>query len=162
MPEFCFCSELEEVDNPMPVAVVRHRRERRRGSNTGRLVLKVLRNSWLVEVGVPGAPPIDPTQFEGFGVLWPDAPGRVEDVRGLVVVDATWRQAYKLRLRVPGLAELPRIGLVGRPRDRMRMQSEPGRMATAEAVAMALGCEELERAFELHVERMWSSRGRRP
>jgi len=159
VPELCICQEITRVDNALPVAVVRHRRERTRGSNTGRLVLNVLKNSWLVEVGVRGADTIDPEQFSGFGVLWPDGPGRVEDVEGLVVVDATWRQAYKLRMRVPGLMELPRIGLVGGDRPRMRQQSEPGRMATAEAVAMALDCPELEHAFSLHVERMARSRG---
>ncbi len=151
---------MRSVHNELPVIVVRHVRERTRGSNTGRLVLLTLENAELVEIGAPDAPPVDPTRFEGMGVLWPDGPASVEDVSGLVVVDATWRQAYKMRLRVPGLAALPRVGLVGGERPRMRRQNAPGRMATAEAVAMALGCEELERVFAMHVERMARSRGK--
>lgn len=122
-------------------------------------MLLTLKNSRMVEVGSPERVPIDPEQFAGMGVLWPDGEHSIEDVSGLVVVDGTWRQAYKMRLRVPGLAGLPRVGLVGGNRPRMRRQSEAGRMATAEAVAMALGCEELDRVFGLHVQRMAQSRG---
>ena len=58
----------------------------------------------------------------------------------LVVPDGTWRQAAKVRARVPGLAALPCASLPPGEPSRYRLRHEPvaGGLATFEAIARAL------------------------
>jgi DTW domain-containing protein YfiP len=86
----------------------------------------------------------------------------------LLVPDGNWRQAKRALFREPMLQGLPRVCLPPGPpsRFRLRKQIQPGRMATFEAVARALGIiegreiqAELERIFDIMVERTLWSRG---
>ena len=65
----------------------------------------------------------------------------------LVVPDGNWRQAGKLRARVPGLAALPCAFLPDAPPSAYRLRAEPreGGLATLEAIAHALRVLEGER-----------------
>jgi DTW domain-containing protein YfiP len=107
-------------------------------------------------------------------LLYPDQSARsIEDWRGcndltLVVLDGTWRQTARARLRLPGLADLPVATLPeARPRWALRRDPRPGRVGTLEAVARALGVIEgdavqaaLARVLQLFFERTQSMRGR--
>ncbi len=84
----------------------------------------------------------------------------------LVVPDGTWRQASKVRARVPGLRDIPCALLpVESPSTyRLRAESDPTRLSTMEAIARAMGLLEgmhvrraIERVFRTMVERtLWS------
>jgi DTW domain-containing protein YfiP len=87
----------------------------------------------------------------------------------LVVPDGTWRQAQRARRRVPGLAELPCAALPPALPSayRLRTAPHPGRLATIEAIAEALGILEgpapraaLLAIFQVMVERMLRAKGR--
>ena len=151
--------------------LVLHRFEDGKTSNTGRLALRCLPNSTLVIRGAPGQLIDDSrwSQPEDAVLLFPHADARpIESWRDhprpltLVVPDGTWRQAQRVRRRVPGLVNLPCAYLT---RDapsayRLRTTWDPRRLATLEAVAEALGAlegplprEALLRIFDIMVER---------
>ena len=134
------------------VLVIQHRRERGSQSNTGPLAHKVLENSKLVVYG--DRPPFNASVLSEPGretfVLFPlpdaptlspsaitPAPGRHTT---LVVLDASWRQARRMSRRIPGIRKLPFVQLPAHlsPQWTLRKPRQPGQLATAEAVAMAL------------------------
>ncbi len=86
----------------------------------------------------------------------------------LFVPDGTWRQASKVRRRVPCLADVPLVSLPQGSATTYRLRHEPrdGGLATMEAIARAFGILEgeavqqaLERVFRIMVERTLWSRG---
>jgi DTW domain-containing protein YfiP len=94
----------------------------------------------------------------------------------LIVPDGNWRQAGKMRQRVPGLRDVPCVVLPPEPGApttyRLRSEPHPQGMATMEAIARALGILEgtdgprvraaLEEVFLVMVERTLWSRGLLP
>src|SRR5262249_10300950 len=86
----------------------------------------------------------------------------------LIVPDGTWRQASKVRNRVPGLRDVPCVSMgIGDPsRYRLRSEAHGHGLATIEAIARALGVLEgkavedaLLTPFHAMVERTLWSRG---
>jgi DTW domain-containing protein YfiP len=86
----------------------------------------------------------------------------------LVVPDGTWRQAGKMCRRLPWMAGLRRVALPEGPPTEYRLRAEvvAGGLATAEAIARALGIlegpavqGEIERVLRLMVERTLLTRG---
>jgi DTW domain-containing protein len=86
----------------------------------------------------------------------------------LIVPDGNWRQASKVRARVPGLCAIPCVTLSAPEPSRYRLRSEahPHGLATMEAIARALGLLEgpavrhaLEHVFDVMVERTLWMRG---
>lgn len=161
------------------VVVLRHRREIHKPTNTGRLVPLTLAKGQVRVFGARDMP------FDATGLieparrtllLYPSADSTTltrDDARGapitLIVPDADWRRAYKLVASERALADLPRVHLPpGRPSAyRLRRHTNPAFLATFEAIARALGIlegaevqTELERVFQLMVERTLRSRGR--
>jgi DTW domain-containing protein YfiP len=122
--------------------IVRHVREERLTSNTGRLAALMLSNMRIVPYG--NGEPFDegPLRGEDTWLLSPDAgpevpPGRPDR---LVLLDATFRQARRMYRRIPALRLLPHCALD--PPE----QRSPGRrksprsdgLSTIEAIAVAL------------------------
>ena len=132
--------------------MIQHRRERGSQSNTGPLAHKVLENSKLVVYG--DRPPFNASVLKEAGrdtfVLFPlpDAPAISPDVIApmpgrrttLIVLDASWGQARRMSRRIPGIRKLPFVQLPTHlsPQWRLRKPRQPGQLATAEAIAMAL------------------------
>ena len=88
----------------------------------------------------------------------------------LVVPDGTWRQAARVRRRVPGLAALPCVALPAEATASARIRAQPHdeRLPTLVAIARALGILEgaavrdaLEDVFAALVERTLDRRGTR-
>jgi len=150
-----------------------HRYEDRKPTNTGRLATECLARSSVIVLGhrahpgrfvpEPGSEPL---------LLFPDeaAPPLAAQDRPvtLIVPDGNWRQASKVRRRVPGLGDVRCVSLPPGPPSTYRLRSEPvdGGLATMEAIARALGILEgpevraaLERVFVAMVERTLWSRG---
>jgi len=181
-PEHCLCAEVEPLELSTRIAVVMHRRELGKPSNTGRLALLMFPNSELHVRGHRSAPAdlstiVHPERR--IWVLFPSDDAVVmtramveEDDRPitLVVPDGTWAQTRRAVRREPVLRDavhlLPPPGQM--TRYRLRSEHVPGGLATAEAVARALGVIEgtaaqrgLERLFEMHVERVLLERNGR-
>lgn len=154
-----------------------HRFEARKPTNTGQLGTECLANSevWIRGrqdlrmppfVAPPGTRPL---------LLFPDADATPlhelppsDEPAILIVPDGTWRQAQRVRHRVPGLRDVPCVTLApGEPsRYRLRTEIRPDGLATVEAIARAFAvlegphvAEALLRVFDAFVERTLWSRG---
>jgi len=174
----CVCSLVPRVATRTRLVLVIHRVEARKPSNTGRLAAACLPNSEVLVRGHADAPsePIRPAPGSRLLLLFPHegaVPLGPIHAAGLgpvtlVVPDGTWRQASKVRQRVPGLRDVPCVSL---PADepsiyRLRAEAHEHGLATLEAVARAMGLLEglhvrraLEHVFRAMVERTLWSRG---
>lgn len=163
--EFCLCAEVPRVETRTRVVVLRHYSERFRSSNSGRLAHLALPNSELRDVFGPegrGEGPIG----DGAWLLFPGSEPRTASPapppRELIVLDATWHQARRMRQRMAGLHRLPVLSLAPLGAvARMRKSPQPGRVSTLEAIAAALRLlegpevgEPLEQLFECAVDRV--------
>jgi DTW domain-containing protein YfiP len=161
------------------VVLVIHRTETSKSTNTGRIATACLANSEILVRGHEGKP--------SEALAWTDAvqplllyPGedatpiadaaRALDSRPVVLVvpDGTWRQASKVRRRVPGLADVPCVSVSAeaRPPHRLRAEAHAHGLSTIEAIARAMGILEgddvrrtLEGVFRSMVERTLWTRG---
>jgi DTW domain-containing protein YfiP len=178
----CLCDTLSPVTLQTHIALVMHRREVGKPSNTGTLALQLFSNSSCYLRGVIHEPldlsALD-TPDRRTWVLFPSDTVEVltremvdEDPRPvtLVVPDGSWTQARRAVRREPILSAarhvVPPAG--AKTRYRLRQEHVEGGLATAEAVARALGIIEgpeaqaaLEALFETKVSRIlqeWSGR----
>ena len=177
----CVCALVPRLQTRTRLVLVIHRYEDRKPTNTGRLAASSLVNSEIVVRGhrpTDDAAPESPLVFPAGAqpvLLYPaddavplaqfaDAAAPVV----LVVPDGNWRQAGKMRKRVPGLAAVPCVSLpAGAPTAyRLRFEPQKGGLATLEAIARAFGVLEgpaVEEAllvpFRAMVERTLWARG---
>jgi DTW domain-containing protein YfiP len=193
----CICALLPRLETRTRVLFVIHQLEANKPTNTGVVAARCLTNSAILYRGrAPGedaefAPPDLPTVTSTVIDGAPDAPdvpdvqrlmlyphasatplaawrGRREPIV-LIVPDGTWRQAARTRAKLaPDPREIPCVSLpASDERKRMRTASAPGRLATLEAVAQALGILEgpevesaLLRVYRIMTERTLWSNGR--
>lgn len=172
----CVCAHIPKLETRTRLVLVVHHTEIRKPSNTGRLAVECLANSQVVVRGNPKIPPTPLVWPEGTQplLLYPyeDARPITEYVNGppvtLVVPDGNWRQAFKVRARVPEIGALPCVSLPPGPPSmyRLRTESHEEGLATVEAIARAFGVlegphvrEAMERVFHVMVERTLWSRG---
>ena len=153
----CVCDVVPIVATRTRVVIVRHRLERWRTSNTGRLAQLALPNSEIVEY--PGPIPA----LDDACLVWPDGRDDVGTPAKLVVLDASWSQARRMYRKVGALRGLPVLRLPDAPMpvERMRESPGPGMVSTIEAIARALRILEgdnvakpLEMLFSVAVERI--------
>lgn len=154
-----------------------HRAEDRKPTNTGRLAAECLANSDVFVRGHASEPSEPFTCDEGTLPLFlfphegatplaelerPDRPVC------LIVPDGTWRQASKVKKRVPGLERIACVSLLpGEPSIyRLRAEAHEQGLATIEAIARAMELLEgphvrraLDHVFRAMVERTLWSRG---
>jgi DTW domain-containing protein YfiP len=173
----CICALMPRLVTRTRLALVIHRYEERKPTNTGRLATECLTNSEVFVRGhkaVPSAPfawsadtePLLLFPHPDATLLVPRAP-TARPVT-LIVPDGNWRQASKVRNRVPGLRDVACVTL---PPDvpsiyRLRSEAHAHGLATVEAIARAMGILEgvevrtaLETVFRAMVERTLWSRG---
>lgn len=173
----CFCASLPTLATRTRLVLFLHRYEARKSTNTGRLAASCLSNASVVVRGHEGEPTPPYVEAPGRRTLLlfphPDAV-RIDELPAddrpvtLLVPDGTWRQASKVRQRVPGLSAIPAVTLpLGPPaRHRLRAEAHETGMATLEAIARALEAlgevdvrAPLERVLRMLVERCLWSRG---
>lgn len=182
LPWLCVCPLLPTPPHATRtrLALFIHKDEARKPTNTGQLAAACLANSEVLVRGhadQPSAPWQTPPGTRSL-LLFPaddaialDALPPTTQPTTLIVPDGTWRQAQRVRSRVPGLCDVPCVVLPAGPptRYRLRAESRPGGLATLEAIARAFAILEgpevgamLERVFDAVVERTLWSRGRLP
>ncbi len=177
----CLCAIVPRIETRTRLVLFLHRAEERKPTNTGRLATRCLVNSEVMVRGdreAAATPFVTPPGTRPL-LLFPheDAPllsSFVPDGRPitLLVPDGNWRQASKVRNRVPGLRDVPCVSLpAGAPSTyRLRAEAHPNGMATLEAIARVLRVLEgeergpdVERAllhvFDAMVERTLWARG---
>ena len=173
----CVCSLIPRIETRTRLVLVIHRDEERKPTNSGQLAALCLPNSEVCVRGVVGrpAPRFVPDPATQPLLLFPSERAIpiatfAQSARPitLIVPDGTWRQAAKVRQRMPGLADVPCVSL---PPDvpttyRLRAEFHDDRLATLEAIARALGIlegvwvrEALEQLFRVMVERTLWLRG---
>ena len=148
----CICAELPRVETKLEFWIVRHFKEGRRSTNSGRLADLVVPSCHVLDYAVPHEP-FDETRLEGAAwLLFPpelgensQPTGRDELIRGtdvappgpIVVLDGTWKQARRMSHRLKCLADLPRYQLDPgpQPKRRVRRAPRPGMMSTVESIA---------------------------
>jgi DTW domain-containing protein YfiP len=152
--ERCICNLIPNLATRTRLALVAHRRELRKTTNTGVLATRVLANAALFAWGEEDLA-ITPDELVPAGyagiVLAPEAPplsrAALDAAFGpdtpicLAVPDGSWRQATKMARRVPAMAALPRFSL---PDERptayfLRHEPKDAGLATYEAIARAIG-----------------------
>jgi DTW domain-containing protein YfiP len=171
----CICALVTPLETRTRLVVVMHRSEERKSTNTGALAARCIARSEIIVRGHEDRPPVfvaDPKTQPVLLFPHEDAvplshfSASSERPITLVVPDGTWRQASKVRARVPGLRDIPCVSL---PREsqseyRLRAESHADRLSTIEAIARAMGLLEgepirraLEHVFRVMVERtLWA------
>jgi len=176
----CVCDLIPRLPTRTRLVLVIHRNEERKPTNTGLLATRCLPNSEVLLRGLADQseprPVVDPERQPLL--LFPhDKAIPISDFARssrpvtLIVPDGTWRQAAKVRQRVPGLRDVPLVTLPAEAPTsyRLRAAYHAGRLSTLEGIARALGILEgahvrqgLERVFRVMVERTLWLRGTLP
>ena len=140
--DLCLCSELTRIRSNIRIVIVRHVKEERLTSNTGRLAALMLSNLRIVPYG--GGEPFDegPLSGDDTWLLFPDAKSAVPRGRPqcLVLLDATFHQARRMYRKISRLRLLQQCALKA-PEQRTpgrRRSPRPDGLATIEAIAAAL------------------------
>jgi DTW domain-containing protein YfiP len=178
----CICGLLPRIATRTRVVVVLHQLEACKTTNTGALAARCLENSAVIHRGrAPGGVDADPLDdllsLETNPLLlyphpsatplaaWRDGGKPIT----LVVPDGTWPQTVRTCRRIRARAELPCVSLPAPALavDRLRNPVRPERLATLEAVALALGVLEgpdvrdaLMRVYRIMTERTLWTNGR--
>lgn len=179
----CVCPLIPRIETRTRVVLLIHRAEDRKPTNTGRLATECLVNSDVIVRGREESPTVPFSAPAGFRpvLLFPHedatplatfvAADRDPRPVALVVPDGNWRQASRVRNRVPHLRDVPCVSLPpGDPSGyRLRFEAHPAGLATLEAIARALRVLErsegpaveaaLMHPFRVMVERTLWSRG---
>lgn len=183
----CVCTMLPRLETRTRLVLVIHRLEVQKTTNTGRLGTMCLPNSETLVRGhegtahaggstqeaqqpratwAEGSQPLLLFPFEDAAPLTDYASS--EHPVTLFVPDGNWRQASKVRKRLPGMENVPCVMLPKAERElrRLRVESRDDGLATIEAIARALGIlegphveEALLFVFRAMVERTLWTRG---
>ena len=156
--EKCLCGKVNAIENKIKVVILQHPQERYKALSSAPLAHLLLINSalftglsWRNFKKVAGAEEL-PSQW-GVLILKPDQSmgnrpvsvidrrkkpvGNTSFLRGIVVLDGSWKQAKTLWWRNPWLLKLNRIRL-NPDHPSLRQQVKKEGLATIEAVAFAL------------------------
>lgn len=153
----CICALVPALAPRTRLALLVHAREVGKPTNTGQLAARCLATSSVTVIGLRDQAPVLPVveSHEQGLLLYPaDDAVSIEAYAGkpvvLFVPDGSWRQAHKMRRRVPGLAALPCVTLPELAPTTYRLRHEPqeGGLATLEAIARALHILEGDVAIE--------------
>jgi DTW domain-containing protein YfiP len=177
----CICGLVRRVETRTRLVLLIHYCEDRKPTNTGRLATLCLPNSEVIVRGKGEQSERQPEQPLAFApdtqplLLFPHEGAtplaelaRPDRPVTLIVPDGNWRQAFKVRSRVPGLRDVPCVFLPPTTPSiyRLRTETHAAGLATIEAIARAFGILEgrevedaLELVFRAMVERTLWSRG---
>ena len=180
--DLCACTLLAPIEVATQILLVTHKFENLKATNTGHLAVQCLKGARLCLRGRKDSPD-DPVVWEPAQTplllfpcrdalpldAWRAAQASTSKAMTLIVPDGTWRQANRVRRRVPGLATVQAVSLPSTHQSyyRLRRTHLGNRLATFEAIALALGILEgpaieahLLHVFRAVVDRALWSNGR--
>lgn len=147
----CLCAYVQPQACPIPVWVLQHPSEAGHAKSTVPL-LRLALPELTVKIAEQCAPP--KMLSEGsYWLLYPDASAvAIEDlavtantsvasqIKGLIVLDGTWRKTRRLLYINPWLAELPRLSFSHAPAGQYTIRKGPGgqSLSTLESVTYVL------------------------
>ncbi len=146
----CVCALQPALSPRTRLSLLIHYREARKPTNSGQLAARCLQGSSVNIVGDRQQPltlPLVHEHEQGILLFPAEDAVAIETFASspqplvLIVPDGNWRQAGKMRNRVPGVAKLPCVVLPERAATTYRLRAEPraGGLGTMEAIAYALG-----------------------
>jgi DTW domain-containing protein len=156
--EQCLCGKVTAFENRIRIVILQHPQEQYKALNSARLAHLLLKNSrifvglsWRNFKKIAGSEEM-PSQW-GVLLLKPDQSmgnwpvsvinrqkkpvGNTSFLRGIVVLDGSWKQAKTLWWRNPWLLKLNRIRL-NQDHPSLRQQVKKEGLSTIEAIAFAL------------------------
>ncbi|MBK06685.1 MAG: hypothetical protein CL920_23595 [Deltaproteobacteria bacterium] len=172
--EWCLCEQLPTIHTTLHFVIVRHTREVLKTSNTGRIAALALDNCSLIDFGVKDKP-YDPTPLlhDDTWLLFPDneglsAPLPETPPKRVVLLDATWRQAKRMKRRIKEVHHMPRFG-IPTPNiypERLRQAPNNWSLSTIEAIARTAeffgeheAAKQIDGVFALMVDHFTRQRG---
>ena len=158
----CLCDYTFPIDNNIPVVIWQHPSEHQHPKGSAPLLLQSLSQCTLVSGEDISRDNLEellgtnlgPDQNGAFHLLFPNHidpslqshHSRHEAVKGLIVIDGTWRKARKILHLNPWLMDLPRIAIESHLEGLykgFRKAESRGQLSTLEAVCQALEIIEL-------------------
>jgi len=177
--DLCFCDQIHSLQLSTKVLIVMHYSEIYAPTNTARIASLMLKNSEIHFHGKKDQP-IETKDMLNFQYkhlfLFPGENSielnqeflqKISQPIALVVPDGTWRQAKKIKRRIPTLAHLTSVHLPAGPPSQyfIRRQTIPSHLCTYEAISRCLGLiegkdiqEEMDKVFKLMMEKTKLSR----
>jgi DTW domain-containing protein len=169
------CAQLPRIETRTHVDVIMHGLEQRKSTNTGALALQVFASSKLHVFGNDLPKLVDDPWPAGATpvILFPVAGAQpvhefrdVVDKLALIVLDANWRQANRLRKRF-ATRNIPFVSVEAKGAYKLRHSPHEGGLSTYEAIAHALAALEPDRvdvdaaiaAFRIWQDRLLWTRG---
>ena len=143
LPQYCICSEITPLHCIPKITIIRHYKESFKASNSARIIKLCITETELFDYGVKDKPLPDLDLENAVLLFPPDRSSLIYDSslppKKIIIVDGTWKQAHKLRKRVDGLQELPRLAIQSTMvLPRIRNPHFKGGMSTMEACIEAL------------------------
>ena len=161
--KYCYCSEVIELSQPMPIKVIMHFREQHLTSNTVHLLNNVFDDLEVYKRGTQSDPVWSDVLFDDHYTplflfpddesieLTPEFSQNLEKPPMLIVPDGTWTQAKKFKRRMPELAHIQSVKISEHSGSgyQLRTQVSEHGLSTYEAVAHALKGMGHEKTFEV-------------
>lgn len=158
-PQWCYCLQLRPVDFKTRVTFIIHHKERFLPSNTANLLGQISPNcDYFIRGGdsqqelnlLSGYHSLYLYPDENAQELTPDFLSSILKPIQLIVPDGTWRQAKKVKKRMPAIASLTSVKFSHGQLSRyfLRKQKNDFGLSTFEAVAHALKLIESESTFQ--------------
>ena len=149
----CVCDTFAQVRANVSLFILRHFKERNRGSNTARILHASVQNSTIIDYGCPDAhfPDFNDFDWNDAALIFPmfynpipshppTAVEQIEQIKTLILLDGSWKQTSRMLKRIPELVRLPRLEIqpASPPLPRIRQPYFEGGMSTMEAGIQAL------------------------
>ena len=143
LPQYCICSKITPLHCTPKITIIRHYKESFKASNSARIIQLCIKDTALFDYGIKDQPLPDIDLEDSVLLFPPDSSSVIYDSslppKKIIIVDGTWKQAHKLRKRVEGLQELPRLAIQSTMvLPRIRNPHFKGGMSTMEACLEAL------------------------
>lgn len=146
----CYCHLLTQINNKTRIIILQHPSESRHPLGTGKMAALTFKNSSLL-IGENFSEDQKLNQIlksSNSAILWPnDYDYHFETLdkskfepETLVLIDATWRKAYKMFMLSENLHELPKMSFKKERRSIYYLRKEPKEnfLSTIEAISFAL------------------------
>ncbi|WP_404340335.1 tRNA-uridine aminocarboxypropyltransferase [Pseudoalteromonas mariniglutinosa] len=149
----CLCDAISIVNNRIKIIILRHPSEQKNSKNTAHLLTLGLKSYALYNgESTHDFAVIDTLPIATTALLYPDEQAMLLDndaiqtdfskapLTHLVVIDGTWKKAYKIRQLTPSLANFRCLSFAQLPENKYSIRKAPraDSLSTLEAVAHSL------------------------